>query len=322
HAAEQRIAISQLVSVSLGHWALEAVSRILDDPNALTEEQLQRLAGLTGGLDAGLVSSSTLADDALIARDFFQAVYGVTGEELVTYEGSRHLRSLIEAGQAIRDAMDEADSNPDIRAAEPDERRKLIEDFVWSIFQTRISKRSETIADFEAIMAAIDADAAVPVWEWAAYPGEAAVESINAEYEAANRYSLAAILTPPLDMLGRTPTQFRQERDALRTRIAIEQFRLLRGRWPGSLTELVPEFLDRIPHDRADGHPLRYRLDEQGRPLLYSLGPDRDDDGGVPTPSGRELRFYFPDELAAARAGAPDAPAVPDGDWVHWRVQD
>jgi hypothetical protein len=41
----------------------------------------------------------------------------------------------------------------------------------------------------------------------------------------------------------------------------------------------VPDLLPAVPPDRYDGKPLRYQLVD-GKPLVYSIGSDRDDDAG------------------------------------------
>jgi hypothetical protein len=64
--------------------------------------------------------------------------------------------------------------------------------------------------------------------------------------------------------------------------LALRAYRLDHGGYPGSLTDLVPSYLKRIPDDPfALKWPLRYK---QGgaRYVLYSVGPDGKDDGGAP----------------------------------------
>lgn len=70
----------------------------------------------------------------------------------------------------------------------------------------------------------------------------------------------------------------------LRTVVALRRFRLAEGRLPGSLSELCPRFLKRVPEDH-DGRPLRYR---PGLELIYSVGPDLRDD----TAAGQEPEDY------------------------------
>ncbi|MCA9110675.1 MAG: hypothetical protein KDA52_12040 [Planctomycetaceae bacterium] len=67
--------------------------------------------------------------------------------------------------------------------------------------------------------------------------------------------------------------------------IALEQYRRRQGKWPDDLSALTPQFLPVVPRDpySTDGVPLMYRV-EGAQPLLYSIGPNRQDDGGTPPP--------------------------------------
>jgi hypothetical protein len=66
----------------------------------------------------------------------------------------------------------------------------------------------------------------------------------------------------------------------LMTELAIRFFEARTGRPPESLAALVPADLESVPRDPfADGGPLSYRQAAGGY-VLYSLGPNRKDDGG------------------------------------------
>ena len=73
-------------------------------------------------------------------------------------------------------------------------------------------------------------------------------------------------------------------RELLRTEVAIAMYRSEKGKLPGHLEDLVPEFISSIPHDRyspVQGQPLQYILSESQQSYqLYSCGLDNDDDGG------------------------------------------
>jgi hypothetical protein len=88
------------------------------------------------------------------------------------------------------------------------------------------------------------------------------------------------------------------------TASALERFRLKNGRFPSALTELVPGFLQSVPHDVIDGKPLRYSCPDGVHFKLYSVGLNGVDDHG-------------------ALPGAPEDPNVSsspwssrEGDWV------
>lgn len=66
------------------------------------------------------------------------------------------------------------------------------------------------------------------------------------------------------------------------TACAIERYRLQYGRPPQALAELVPEFIETIPIDPwNDWGPLSYRLKPDGEYVVYSVGRNHADEGGV-----------------------------------------
>lgn len=72
--------------------------------------------------------------------------------------------------------------------------------------------------------------------------------------------------------------------DHARLACALERFRLARGSYPETLAELAPEFIPGIPAEIVNGEPYRYRRSEDGSFVLYSVGADLRDDGGVLAP--------------------------------------
>jgi len=62
---------------------------------------------------------------------------------------------------------------------------------------------------------------------------------------------------------------------------ALERYRLAHGQFPESLDALMPEIVSRLPHDVINGQPLKYRRTADGQYLLYSVGWNETDDGGV-----------------------------------------
>jgi hypothetical protein len=71
---------------------------------------------------------------------------------------------------------------------------------------------------------------------------------------------------------------------------ALEQYRLAHGEYPETLEALVPQFIEKVPHDIVGGEPLKYRrVSEASAPnsdgkngsfQLYSIGWNETDDGG------------------------------------------
>jgi hypothetical protein len=78
--------------------------------------------------------------------------------------------------------------------------------------------------------------------------------------------------------------------------LAAERYRQARSQWPASLTDLVPDYVARIPHDPFDGRPLKLARHAQGI-TIYSVGVDGVDNGGtinirrIPSAPGVDLGF-------------------------------
>ncbi|MCA9099231.1 MAG: hypothetical protein KDA36_12635, partial [Planctomycetaceae bacterium] len=70
-------------------------------------------------------------------------------------------------------------------------------------------------------------------------------------------------------------------RDATLVTIALTLHHRRHHEWPTELEQLTPGLLPEVPLDRFNGKPLKYKL-VNSRPLLYSVGQNRLDDGGVP----------------------------------------
>src|SRR5205085_265144 len=104
--------------------------------------------------------------------------------------------------------------------------------------------------------------------------------------------------------------------------IALELYHRTHTEWPTTLDALTPEFLSEIPVDRFDGKPLKCTL-RDGQPILYSVGSDRIDDGGV-APRDDNTRSYYikrwhsPKEARASRVQNPEHV----GDWILWRPEE
>lgn len=65
----------------------------------------------------------------------------------------------------------------------------------------------------------------------------------------------------------------------LRIAMSLKKYQLLNGKYPNTLGELVPEFMDLVPHDMFSGKTPIYRQTDGGY-ILYSVGHNLVDDGG------------------------------------------
>jgi len=75
---------------------------------------------------------------------------------------------------------------------------------------------------------------------------------------------------------------------------ALERARLAQGRYPETLEALTPTFIERLPHDLFGGQSLKYRPNKDGGYLVYSIGWDEKDGGGVPGKSREVGDWVWP----------------------------
>jgi hypothetical protein len=125
---------------------------------------------------------------------------------------------------------------------------------------------------------------------------ESAVNSLRRRpYDAFSQMLLPA--------LGRAVEKFARAQcsvDLPRVACALERYRLANGQFPDTLEALTPKFIEKLPYDVINGQPLKYRRSDDGQFVLYSVGLNETDDGGL---------------IALTKSGNAD---IKKGDWV-WR---
>jgi hypothetical protein len=108
----------------------------------------------------------------------------------------------------------------------------------------------------------------------------------------------AGMLVPALFRVPEKVAAVQTDVDLLAVACALERYRLAQGTYPDQLKALSPSFITTVPHDIINGQPLKYRRTANGKFILYSIGWNEKDDGGV---------------IATAKAGNVDPL---HGDWV------
>jgi hypothetical protein len=88
-------------------------------------------------------------------------------------------------------------------------------------------------------------------------------------------------------------------RDAAILGLACGLHRSAYGEYPARLDDLAPQIIDEVPPDPFTGEPFVYRRTDRGF-VVYSVGPNLEDDGGV------EDRSAGKDDIAWEGAPAPE----------------
>jgi hypothetical protein len=108
----------------------------------------------------------------------------------------------------------------------------------------------------------------------------------------------AAMMLPTMFRAPEKAAAVQTDVDLIRVACALERYRLAEGNYPDQLASLSPRFIATLPHDIINGQPLKYRRTANGKFVLYSVGWNEKDDGGV---------------VATKKDGSPDRN---HGDWV------
>jgi hypothetical protein len=106
---------------------------------------------------------------------------------------------------------------------------------------------------------------------------------IGKSYKAVlNHQVIATLLLPALDKTIRKAATGQTTAGQALIACALERAWLAEGRLPEKLESLVPRFIAQLPHDLITGKSYRYVPGEGGQFILYSVGWNEQDDGGVP----------------------------------------
>ena len=111
---------------------------------------------------------------------------------------------------------------------------------------------------------------------------EHADDGVSAQLKHYSPYKAEALMAFQAEAAGARRFAFAQTSvDLARVACALERYHLEHGEYPQSLEALVPQYIDAIPHDIINGEPLHYRRTGDGKCLLYSVGWNETDDGGL-----------------------------------------
>lgn len=104
------------------------------------------------------------------------------------------------------------------------------------------------------------------------------------------------LLLPALTQIGIAEDRAEQRMRSLNVVLALAAYRSDHGGYPERLEALSPRYLPELPQDVFTGESLQYRTTAGGY-LLYSVGPNGEDDGGrdgSAEPAGDDLPIRAP----------------------------
>ena len=94
--------------------------------------------------------------------------------------------------------------------------------------------------------------------------------------------AVASLLLPALANIARRSAEAQTVVNQAALACALERHRLASGQFPETLLALVPRFVSQMPNDALTGQSYKYHRTDDGQFVLYSVGWNEKDDGGVP----------------------------------------
>ncbi len=285
--------VMDMVAFGLWELGLSTIEQaLLDQKLKLSDADLQKLAHLISRpkLAADLVD---FAGERMMVLDAVQRSYTDegNGKGHLTAEGQKFLQICgVISGSPRRDRS--ADGYGEV----------LVACFRWASGPLTDS-RETFVRRYQRLMDIADANLRRPMREadWQPFDALYVRGTIDRVREP------AFALIPALSSVQQRAEMVLAHRDGIETALALELYRRKNGDYPKTLDQLVPEYLPQVPADRIGGGEVKYTLVE-GRPLVYSVGADQDDDGGRP-PKGKN-------GWIKAIGWGMSKQQAPDGDWV------
>jgi hypothetical protein len=282
------ILVTQLVALGIDRIAVQRLQHILSEhPEVLSDGQLIRFAHVLSGprvaADLASAQSERYFFDDLIHRMYTDDGHG---DGRMTLEGARLLPALtpIVTGEASPlNLLPVASSLPLV-----------------------IASRAEMLDKYNQFMDQSEANLREPMRQvdWSSWQAQFA--NMRQSPVQIVHFVLVNNLFPSLESVQKTCERYLGDRDGALVGIALELYHRRHGKYPASLSELTPDYVPEVPADRITGDPVKYRL-INGKPIVYSVGADRIDDGGK--------RIAGQHELDPARWNVKPADAA-RGDWV------
>ncbi|MEI8382519.1 MAG: hypothetical protein WCJ09_20470 [Planctomycetota bacterium] len=158
---------------------------------------------------------------------------------------------------------------------EPDLMRRLYRQMVANHLREidkPMAKRTKLVGSAGLFL--FDIDPAVPLLR-----GQMNPQDID---QQSKRSILMRLLSPAMKNADEAFLRRRARQSALEILLAVQAYQRDNGQYPSELADVVPKYLDQVPLDAFDrsGGTMRYRRDEAGGAVVWSIGPDGVDGNG------------------------------------------
>lgn len=296
HNSEGGLLITDLVALNMLDRATDEVQRLLAGrPELLSDAQWVRIAHRLAAVEPILEPSYD--GERMIFHDIVQRLYTPGEDGSLSFSGWRNFSMLAPPSDPPSDGL------------------TLLA--IYPAAAGLTLSRGEVLAEYDRLLSHAVARTQQPMWQWQGHGPDAEVTGAMSQIDRL-RAPLIALMMPSGSRAALHGEWRRAERDAVQVAIALELYRRRHGEYPTALEQMVPALLPQVPPDRFTGQPVRYRI-ANGSLAVYSVGVDRDDDGGraalheasQPDPA----KEWMPVEQLPPASDVEGAARI-DGDWV------
>ena len=248
HAASEPILIAGLVGQAIDQNALETLAAVLP---AIGKQDLPLLD------DPAF--TDFLGTPVSYQRHFYgEEAFGISTIALLAEHGSASWDMIQDAGRLAR----------------------LVGfSFRWFVMPAELAGYRETLQQYRTIAG----DGTQP------FPRiKERIAGIERDAQRGKAGMFGKLMLPALGQVFVSESKGRVFRRAAEVLVAATRFRLANGSLPETATALVPDYLPAVPLDPfTTDAPLRTKRTDDGWLIVYSVGPDGEDDGG-PLPRGTQ----------------------------------
>lgn len=304
HAAEPAFAVCYLVRLAIISQTLAEVREFLARPGTPWSQ------GQLESLSVALASAAPDAQDAVAFEraasiDFLCFTFRSSPDGAFTPDVAAELFPLISELESMQD-----DTRP--RGGRPS--REL----AYQMFGgDSVLPLHEQVVAANAFYDTVVSEMNRPWHEIESSQIGAAAEHLQAKPFGPSPHAPIGLILPAMGKFHRAAlTECTLARGTLLT-LALHRHHLRHGAWPPTLADLDPDLRRDDITDAHTGEPLLYKLTDAG-PVVYSAGPDRDDDDARPLLDEDDNPDPSPPFLTIEewQRRTADDPASIDGDWV------
>lgn len=268
HSEEGNLLISQLVGTAIRTLAFQRVVMALEwHPDALTDGQLAQLAQMLRDVPPSAYEID-LDSEFLGIRDLVQRTYSDDGKGDGWFNPTHGMRLIEQLTPLTQPGVTGDESNHDLQEA--------LGAALSPVGAVLVASRKETLDFCRNIFDESEAQSRLPLWQQdSSYEAKFEME-VSAGHLAKIKWMLPRLLLPATAKAGKVRRMSEAESIGAQVAIALTRYRREHGRWPLSLGELVPKYLQTVPVDPYTGEGLLYELSGDRVTIRCGAEPSRD----------------------------------------------